>query len=271
MRLALLGVVVVLLVAGCLAPKTTLPSNVPDAAALAAAIGEPIVQVHEHTNGSLHTGAVNIKMDAWAPLIPKEFGTEGFAGFWLWDHYAFVATDGAHAGFVIVDVADPTHPKVVSQYVTPGGASQEVRVTPDGKWAFMNLQRQPSAMDLVADPSRGDGLGIQVVDVSDKAHPRFESFYPVQALGSHTMFYQEIGGTPYLFYTEQATRQGLPTGEVYTEPVGNAIGIAKFTTDPSGKHVLVPAAEWRLTDSLTAQSPQGCFPHDMWAAENPIA
>ncbi|MGQ0536190.1 MAG: LVIVD repeat-containing protein, partial [Methanobacteriota archaeon] len=163
---------------------------------------------------------------------------------------------------------DPTRPRLLSQYVTSGGASQEAVPTPDGKWLFLNLQRNPGPTELVADPERGTGYGIQVIDISDKENPRFESFFPVEIRGSHTVFYREIGGVPYVFLTAQPSRQGVPTGEVYTTPVGNEVVIARFS-EVGGRHVLQRVSEYRYAGSLTATTSQGCFPHDMWVETHP--
>jgi hypothetical protein len=258
---------VILILAGCI---QGIGPVAPDAGGVTRdLIGEPIVQKHDHEDASQHTGRANVRFVAWNPLIEKEFPNEGLAGFWLWKNHAFVATDGAHAGFVVVNLTDVTNPTVVSQYSTPGGASQETRVTPDGKWLFLNLQRAPGAVDLVSDPSRGTGYGIQVVNVEDKSKPRFESFLPVEVYGSHTMYYKEIGGQGWLFFTEQASRHGLPDGSSYTSPAGNAIGIAKFT-DAGGKKVLQRVAEYRYLGGLAARTSQGCFPHDMWVDTHPL-
>lgn len=235
---------------------------------LEALLGEPIVQLHDHTDASLHTSSMGLRLVNWSPLIPEELGTEGFAGMRIVENIAYIGTDGAHAGFLMVDVSDPTKPALLSQYVTPGGASQEAVPSWDGNWVFLNLQRQPAPMDLVADPLRGTGTGIQIVDVSDKANPRFESFFPVELLGTHVMMYYEWQGKPYLIYNGQPQRQSLPTGSYYTPPPGNDVKIAEIV-DVAGTRTLRPVGSFRLPDSFTAMTSQGCFPHDQWAEQHP--
>ena len=267
MRLGL--ALVVLALAGCV--QSTPAALVPvTAEALAAAIGEPIEQLHDHTDASLHTGRYGLRLVNWSPLIPDELGREGFAGMRIVNDVAYVATDGEHAGFVMVDVRDPRAPTVLGQYSTPGGASQEAVPTWDGEWVFLNLQRAPAAAALAEDPLRGTGTGIQIIDVRDKANPRFESFVPVELQGSHVMFYTEIGGKPYLVYNGQPTRQSLPADlGVYTPPPGNSVKLAEFT-EVAGKRTLRPVGEFRLPASLTARVSQGCFPHDQWVEEHPL-
>ncbi len=262
-------VLTMFLTAGCLAAETTPEKVALDPEALAALIGTPVEQLHEHTDASQHMASFGLELVNWSPLIPDELGSEGFAGMRIIDGIAYIATDGAHAGFLIVDVNDPTQPKLLSQYSTPGGASQEAVPSWDGNWVFLNLQRQPSAADLVSDPTRGTGTGIQIIDVSDKQNPRFESFVPVEIIGTHVMFYTEIEGKPHLVYNGQPLRQGLPTGDVYTPPPGNSVKIAEFI-EVGGVHTLRTVGEFRLADSLTARVSQGCFPHDQWVEQHPI-
>lgn len=253
---------VALVLAGCAtAPGPAGVASTPEEFAIV--IGEPIEQLHDHTDPALHVGQSGLQFVKWAPLIPEELGSEGFAGMRIVEDVAYIATDGAHAGFLMVDVSDPTNPVLLSQYTTPGGASQEAVPSSDGNWVFLNLQRQPAPADLAADPTRGTGTGIQIIDVSDKANPRFESFLPVEILGTHVMTWFEWQGKKYLAYNGQPLRQTLPTGSVYTPPPGNDIKIAEFV-EVAGRHILRPVGNFRLPDSITAQASQGCFPHDQW-------
>lgn len=259
----------VALLAGCVAPSAPPAAPLPDAASLAAAIGEPVQMDHNHTDAAEHTGKHGLSLVNWSALIPQELGKEGFAGLRLVGDLAFLATDGDHAGFLIVNVSDPAAPKLVAQYATPGGASQEAVPTPDGNWVFLNLQRQPAAQQVLAAPLAGDGMGIQIVDTHDKAHPTLAAFVPVEVQGSHVMFFGEWRGKQYLIYNGQPAREGLPTGQVYTEPVGNNVKIAQFEVTAAGP-VLVPVSTFVLPDALAAQKPGGCFPHDQWAQEHPL-
>lgn len=260
-----------LLAAGCLQAGTTTPQGAPESAQDAAArIGTPIEQLHDHTDAALHTGKSGLRLVNWSPLIPDELGREGFAGMRIVNDVAYIATDGEHAGFVMVDVRDPKAPVVLGQYVTAGGASQEAVPSWDGNWVFLNLQRTPAAAALAADPLRGTGTGIQIVDVRDKANPRFEAFVPVELQGSHVMFYVELGGKPFLVYNGQPTRQQLPADlGAYTPPPGNSVKLAEFV-DVAGKKTLKTVGEFRLPDSLTARVSQGCFPHDQWVEQHPL-
>ncbi|MGQ0536271.1 MAG: hypothetical protein ACT4PT_09385, partial [Methanobacteriota archaeon] len=104
-----LAVVAVFIVSGCLTSSDRLPasgSRLPEG--VLQAIGTPIIQTHDHEDASLHVGSANMRLVAWDPLIPDEIGREGFAGLRVLGDHAYVATDGEHAGFLIVDLSDPT-------------------------------------------------------------------------------------------------------------------------------------------------------------------
>lgn len=260
---------VALAVAGCVAGPSAPSQTASTPEELGVAIGEPIEQLHDHTDPALHTSSYGLRLVDWEPLIPEELGTEGFAGMRIVDDVAYIGTDGAHAGFVMVDVSDPRSPKLLSQYTTPGGASQEAVPSWDGDWVFLNLQRRPEPTDILADPLRGTGTGIQIVDVSDKTAPAFESFFPVELQGTHVMMYFEWQGAKYLVYNGQPTRQALPTGDTYTPRPGNDIKIAEFV-DLAGTMTLRPVGTFHYTGADTAMVSQGCFPHDQYVEEHPL-
>lgn len=259
----------ILAASGCVDTETREPA--PKAPAdVELSLGAPVEQLHDHTDAALHTGRAGLRLVNWSALIPEELGSEGFAALRIVDNWAFIGTDGAHAGFLIVDVSDPRSPVLVSQYSTPGGASQEAVPTSDGNFVFMNLQRQPAPADILANPLAGDGWGIQIVDVRDKANPKLDSFVPVEVQGTHVMFYAEHAGKKYVIYNGQPVRQLIPTGEAYTLPPGNSVKITEFVELPTGGHTLRPVSEFRLPDGISARTQQGCFPHDQWAEEHPI-
>lgn len=258
--------------AGCVSPgdEVDAAAVAPSLDEVAALIGAPIEQLHDHTDASQHVGAHGLRFVDWSPFIEDELGSEGFAGLRIVGDYAYLATDGEHAGFLVIDISDPTSPTLVSQYVTPGGASQEAVPSWDGNWVFLNLQRQPSAQEILDDPSRGTGTGIQIIDVRDKANPQFVSFFPVEIIGTHVMFYTEWEGTPYLIFNGQPLRQGLPTGDVFTPPPGNSVKIAEVVDLPTGGRTLRVVSEYRFLETTLAMTSQGCFPHDQWAEQHPL-
>lgn len=267
------GVVLALLslaLAGCLgqggvppSPQQPPPGDV-DHAAIAAAIGEPIVLDHDHTKGSLHTASHNVAFVAWSTL-GITLGENGFANFVFWndtdEELAFVAVDGdAEGGFVIADVRDPRAIRPLGTYRVPGSGFQEVRVFPDGKRALLNVQERPDPLQVVGAGPGACSVCIHVVNIEDRTAPRLESLLPVQVLGTHNMDIHVQGGEPLVYYVGQLT--GHPK-----EPVGNEIGIARLVEGPLGAQ-LVPFGTYRHAEAATEQGLS--FPHDVMVFEHPF-
>lgn len=273
----LAALLLVAVLAGCTAPvgkdvapeaSGPLPETGPDGAidhvAVAFNIGTPVAMEHDHTDASLHRGAHNLEQVAWSPL-GVELGGHGFANFVLLERdgrtLAFVAVDGdADGGFAVADVTDPAHIQVLGQYRAPGSGFQEVRVTPDGRWAFQNVQEIPGAPSGMGGPLSACSACIHVVDLADLAAPRLSSVFPVELLGTHNMDVVEADGATYLFYV------GQPLDSDNT-PAGNKVGVARLVVAPTGTDAaLVPAGEFRhpaiLDDGRS-------FPHDVLVQRHP--
>jgi hypothetical protein len=244
-----------------------------DHAAVAAAIGEPIVMDHDHTDASLHTGSHNMEFVSWSSLgVP--LGRNGFANFVLWDEpparpgedgrtLAFVAVDGdARGGFVVADVTDPRDVTVVGSAFIDGNNVQEVRVTPDGRFAVLNVQAIPEPGFFTTPDGPADcGACILVWNVEDKAHPRLVSALPVELLGTHNMEFHEFPDGLYLFYV------GQPLAGTNPDPAGNRVGIARFEELPGGNAALVNVGS--LVHDTTNDDGRS-FPHDVSVSEHPL-
>jgi hypothetical protein len=244
-----------------------LPDGGIDHAAIARAIGEPIVMDHDHTDASLHTDSHNVDLVAWSSLgVP--LGQNGFANFVLHEDgdttLAFVAVDGdARGGFTIADITDPEAIEVRGSYRIDGNNIQEVRVTPDGRFAVLNVQAIPEAGFVTSPDGPSDcGVCIQVINVEDRAAPRLVSVLPVELLGTHNMEFHTLpDGSLYLFFV------GQPLAGTNPDPAGNRIGIARFEELPGGNAVLVPVGS--LTHDTSGDDGRS-FPHDVTIAEHPL-
>ncbi len=260
--LLLLGVTL----AGC-ADVPDEPDALLDHDAIARLIGEPITIDHDHNDASLHTGSHNVDFVSWTSL-GVELGVNGFANFVFWESddgsedLAFVAIDGdERAGFVIADVSDPLNVKVLGSYMIDGNSVQEVRVTPDGRHAAMNVQDLPAPGRL----TDGDGASdcsacIHVVNVEDRTAPRLESVTPVELLGTHNLHFEEYDDGVYLFYV------GQPLLGTNPDPVGNQVTIARLQDSPGGAF-LAPVSQFRHDTSNDAGR---SFPHDVLVQEHPV-
>lgn len=262
-----------LLLAGCLqtdgeqGEEQRLPDGGIDHAAIAAAIGEPIVLDHDHTDAALHTGSHNLELVAWSSL-GVQLGLNGFANFVLHEEgdrtLAFVSVDGdERGGFTIANITDPHAISVLGSYRVDGNNIQEVRVTPDGRFAVMNIQALPEPGFLASPDGPADcGVCIHVVNVEDRAAPRLVSVFPVELLGTHNLEFHVLpDGGLYLFYV------GQPLLGTNPDPAGNRVGIARFQEIPGGNAILLP------TGSLvhdTAGDDGRSFPHDVSVSLHPL-
>jgi hypothetical protein len=99
---------------------------------------------------------------------------------------------GDRVGTSVVDVSDPTTPRLITQIHTPPGThSHKVQVV--GDLLLVNHERNPREPDAPR-----WSAGLQLYDVSDPAHPRELSFFPTPGKGVHRMTYWE---PPYAWVT----------------------------------------------------------------------
>jgi hypothetical protein len=279
MRLLAASALLLLVLAGCAASNergqgtTTRPGPWPevdaagriDLAAVAANIGTPVVLDHDHNDAALHTGSHNLELVAWSSL-GVTLGGNGFANFVL--HHtadnrtlAFVAVDGdAEGGFTVADVTDPLHIQVLGGYRTAGSGFQEVRVSPDGRHAFLNVQAVPSPTAIAGDPlAPSCSVCIQVVSVSDPTHPVLESALPVEAEGTHNMDVVQYPDGVYVFYVGQPV-------DPANGPAGNRLGVAKLVEQPGAAAALVPVGYFAHP---ALQDKGRSFPHDVLVQQHP--
>ena len=230
-------------------------------------IGAPIEMEHDHNDALLHTGSHNLELVGYSAL-GVTLGQNGFANFVLHEEpdgslLAFMASDGDdRAGLVIADVTDPTAMVQLGSWWMDGNNVQEVRVTPDGDFAVMNVQAIPDPAYLTTPDGLADcGACIFVFDVRDRAAPQPVSALPVELLGTHNMAFHTIGGQLYLFYV------GQPLAGTNPDPPGNRIGVARFVQATEGDAVLVPVGTF-FHD--TTNDDGRSFPHDILLAEHPL-
>lgn len=236
---------------------------------IAEQIGEPIVMyehddTHDHTDPTHHQDSYNMELVTWDSL-GVELGANGFANFVFHitddEELLFIAIDGdEYGGFLIVDIEDPANPQVLGDYWIRGTSVQEVRVTPDGNWAVMNVQHISSVDDLLTMAPTDCPVCIHVVDVRDRSDPELSSLFPVELLGTHNMDFHTIDGDLYLFYV------GQPLLPYNTKP-GNYVGAARLV-DAGEAAVLMDTGYY--THLPTYGADERSFPHDVIVEEHPI-
>lgn len=263
-----------LVLAGCIQSSGDLDDTVDqgiDHEALAALIGSPIEVEHDHHDPSHtdHSGGVNLDFVSWNTL-DVTLGDHGFANFVFHltddEELAFVAVDGdTRGGFVIADIADPKNVTAIGSYFMAGNSVQEVRVTPDGRYALMNVQAIPGANQVLdLGGAAGCTVCMHLFDVSDRTAPVWLDALPVDLMGTHNMHVHEIDGTTYVFYVGQPLSYEHPSNIP-----GNYVGIAEIVTLPSGGAKLVKVGEWR-DPSVSAIDAGRSFPHDVMVYEHPV-
>jgi hypothetical protein len=259
-----------LFLAGCLrdgGDDQRTPDGGIDHAAIAAAIGAPIVMDHDHADASLHTGSHNLRQVSWSSLgVP--LGRQGFANFVLHEEesgrlLAFVASDGdTRGGFAIADVTEPEDVVVLGSYWVDGNNVQEVRVTPDGRFAVMNVQAIPEAGFFGTPDGPADcGVCIHVLNVEDREAPRLVSVFPVEILGTHNLEFYQADDALYLYHVAQ------PLAGTNPDPAGNRVGVLRFQELPGGNAVLVPVGS--LVHDTTFDDGRS-FPHDVSISRHPL-
>jgi hypothetical protein len=270
---------------GCLSPGgagTPAPPGV-DASvydAIENAIGAPVNESHDHTDAKLHQGRYNLDrvaaMTGYADPSQAPPQTS-FVETAVKNGYAYVCRSGPDEGLVIFDVHDIEHPKLVGSIHLDAGFEPDIEVSDDGHWAFWETQRLPGEGADPMDPTSAPGAapyGIHLVDISDKAHPKWVGFTPVPPNGPHSITYARIKDQDYVFagvYSWQyvGTSVGTPT---LAPPMMQRLVIYKLDTSlPVAQ--LTEVASYIDPDAAEANpvTPKGgLMPHDVTISVHPI-
>jgi hypothetical protein len=210
MRTSFLLVAVLLVggLAGCIS-STKAPSPAAQAAsekavydAIEKAIGEPI---DDHGYDTSRPAEMYLNRTAAVNGSPGRTRqpAEGYVETAVKGGYAYLCRTGPDEGLVIFDVHDIEHPVQVGAIKLDAGFEADIEVSDDGHWAFWETQRLPG--EGTPDPSNPGSApgaapyGIHIVDISDKAHPKWAGFTPVAPNGAHSITYATINGQGYLF------------------------------------------------------------------------
>lgn len=267
------AVVLAALLAGCAAPATDDPA----VGILAAAeVFEP-VQDHDHTDPTLHSAVHGFELLGWHNAYaddgtwPDGGGVNEIAvritrdeGGNVTAKHAFLARSAPQGGFSVIDVTDPTAPKLAGEFDAEGLA--DIDLSSDGKWAFASTQRTvPDPLGVLGAPERHTPRGVYVVNVEDAAAPRLESFHPLPINGPHTATYADIDGFPYVFLQTYDNTGGPTNGALHVLPPTQRVWFTAFGQGEDGVWRLRPFQQFSVLD------PQGgseYFPHDASFAEH---
>ncbi len=266
--------------AGCVAEPEPSPPEDPIRGAVDA-IGAPVVMDHDHNDAHLHAGSHHLELVAYSDL-GVQIGVNGYANFVIWpgdeaepaaveagdEVLALVAIDGdagGRAGFNLVDIADPHNITVLGEYRMDGNSVQEVRITPDGRFAVMNVQAIPNPSTVgTVDGAQDCTVCIHVFNIEDRTAPRWVAATPVELLGTHNFHFEQYDDGLYLFYV------GQPLYNPYPDP-GNHVYIARFEELPGGNAQLVPVNDFAFNpvDETPGERDARIFPHDIIVQDHP--
>lgn len=196
-----------------------------------------------HSIPALHGGRHGLELVAYHPLTRATDAPHtpdvGYTGIDVWSTFACVTQFPGPGGFLVLDIADPASPRIVSG-ANSGMANQMCRFTDDGDYlllgAYIGAAANPSG--LPAPVGDAASVGVRVYDVKDKANPRF-LFHDTQGAedqSTHGVYTAKVGDTNYVFYSY--------SGQI-------------FAIDPG-------ASRLRLVSTLEKSF------HDAWAGRHPV-
>jgi hypothetical protein len=241
------------LLAGCAQPTAPPPDLGPSPPAFV----DPIEPYHDHTVAADHA--------LWTPNMQKlsylPLGEDGKPHRYIGEiatkgDLAFVAVEGGRAfapdvsGFDVVDIKDPSQPKVIGRAKTAYSTAHDVKPSVQGPWIYQGSQygTAPGPMALAEGPHALYNNGILTWDVRDPTNPRLIGFTPVDPSGCHMVSVGVVADVEYVFCA--ATLRGL---EIFR------------ATDVAGQRVLTAVGLWKPGD-LNAN----VWPHDMTFQFDPL-
>lgn len=235
-----LGLLCILLLAGCAAPAAVQPPA-PQLPAL--------LVDHDHAAAEGHDVAWNLQQVALVPtslLLGDEKARVSDVQFH--EDLAAVTVNGGKGGFALLDVANVDDIKVISRYESGTSDNWYTKFTPDGKFLILTANAPGSP---TAAPTAGV-RGLHVVDVSDPKAPRLASVWPWPVRVINVAVADLKGGT-FVFASVVAEQVGA-AGQNH---------VAVFRLD-AGR--LVPVATWKPA------SPEGklVLLHDLTVEEHPV-
>lgn len=266
----LAALVVVGLLAGCASEPSGEREGEPSASewdAIEAAIGAPIVEGHDHADPALHASSYNLELVAQARgeegRSPQP--TESYVETAVKGGYAYLSRTGPDQGLVIFDLSDVERPVQVGYLKLDAGFEPDIEVSDDGRWAFWETQRFPTsaAVPSVTDPGANLQRGVHIIDVSDKANPRWVGFSPTTPDGPHSITYASIGGRHILFQSVYSFAYAYADQEV---PMQQRLVISELDTS-------LPVATLRTLAEYVepgATGGPGLFPHDVSVSVHPV-
>lgn len=262
--------------AGCIAaaPEAVVPATLPTADDLG--LAALLTVDHDHADAALHTAlSPNVRSAGFSDLAFDGVASDSNTALDAAAGIAVLGLAGTTSGMAVVDVSDPANPVTLSRFLVPNTYGSDVKITPDGKTAFLATQwtdpTSPANLpkyDVIALTEDPMAWGVFVVDLTDPTAPELESFLPVYR-GAHTVHYHVIDGEEYVFMcTYQFLNVAVGSKE---NPVATKVVIGKLS-DVGGRRVIQPVSEYtRNLDPATIAGANGrVFPHELTVSTSPV-
>lgn len=178
---ALLGVLLLASVAGCLGDRSDSPGGA-GGEGLGPATRHDLPEDpmpegpgHDHADPAQHRFLWNYEFTARDPLLQNAASVAGVHALDVQAGWLFGAVYGSHTasvdgGLVIWDVhTDPAHPRYVGRWTIPGsvGGDRSMEATPDGDFAVISTE----PVDCAGHVNPGGAVAAYLVDTRDKERP----------------------------------------------------------------------------------------------------
>jgi hypothetical protein len=254
-----------------LAPGCVVPPPAPASGAQAAS-GWALPASHDHKDPAAHSLAVGLRQVSFVDLRTLLAGEPGRASdVQFHGDLAAVAVNGGSGGFVLLNVSDPAHPRVLSRYRSGSEDNWYTKFSPDGRFVFLtangNFAPANAASTLVSDVQSQTltdaARGLQVVDVQDPLHPRLAGLLPspIRVINCYPV---DVAGTTYVFATVVDDRS--PAAAVPSPgALQNYVSVLRL--DASGPVAqLQEVARWAPDKALSGDT----LAHDVYVETHPI-
>ncbi|MHB8633078.1 MAG: LVIVD repeat-containing protein [Thermoplasmatota archaeon] len=269
-----------LLVAGCVAPVDYAPLEARVDAAAAPFLVEDHGVPDGHHVGSLHNASYNLALEGYSNGVDQSQdanrigNTTHYTEIALAGHYVYLnraSPDGATGGFVVIDVNDTKHPRVVGEF--RGQSGYDIELNPEGDLAFFASQRDSPAEEAGAAMAGASatGRGVVAVDVSDPHHPLQVGYLPIPYNGAHTITYvrHPTAGNLLVVCTYDLYSTTVP-GQPGVFPATQRVLLYRIDDRvlPSGRSVtFTPLSTYQF--AAAAPAPFMALPHDVRVQVHP--
>lgn len=184
---------------------------------------------HDHTDPTDHQHVEGFDQVAFDNLVGTARDPGAYADIDLHNDTAVISSKQPTGGFVLVDVANPAHPGVLSFYESGPNYQPDAKFGPDGDLVFVAAHGgvatgAPGSLEGIQDTESPVPYGIHMVDVSDPRNPQHVSYMQCGTSGVHNVHTAEVDGSTWVFgacYDSFLNR--VVVGEVQETPAGETL------------------------------------------------